>query len=364
MKGSWWADFRWQKERIRRKSPVNTKRGAEEYERKARQQLLDGTFEKEEEEPEKPTTLAEFATEFVSNYARSNNKPSEVASKEMILKRHLVPAMGTLTLAEIDGRVIERYKAGKLKAKLEPKTINNHLTVLRKMLSLAAEWRLIPHVPKVVWMKAPKPDFDFLDFEEAERLVAGADGEWTAMITVALKTGLRLGELLALRWEDCDLIAGKLMVKRAVARGIVGTPKSGKPREVPLSSEALKALKGQRHLRGQLVFCDLDGKMLDKGECKWPLWRAAKKAGLRRIGWHVLRHTFASHLAMRGVPLKAVQELLGHATIEMTMRYAHLAPAVRREAVETLDLPANFGHQMGTKPPEQQKSPLVSDEGA
>jgi site-specific recombinase XerD len=73
------------------------------------------------------------------------------------------------------------------------------------------------------------------------------------------------------------------------------------------------------------------------------------KAGLPRIGWHVLRHTFASHLAMRGVPLKAVQELLGHATIEMTMRYAHLAPAIKREAVAQLDRPApgEFGQLMG-----------------
>jgi site-specific recombinase XerD len=61
-----------------------------------------------------------------------------------------------------------------------------------------------------------------------------------------------------------------------------------------------------------------------------------KRAGLRRIGWHALRHTFASHLVMRGVPLKAVQELMGHATIEMTMRYAHLSPDVRRSAVQML----------------------------
>jgi site-specific recombinase XerD len=89
--------------------------------------------------------------------------------------------------------------------------------------------------------------------------------------------------------------------------------------------------------------------MWKKGQAKWPLWRACKKAGLRMIGWHVLRHTFASHLAMRGVPLKAVQELLGHATIEMTMRYAHLAPTVKREAVAQLDLPASegFGQLMG-----------------
>lgn len=73
-------------------------------------------------------------------------------------------------------------------------------------------------------------------------------------------------------------------------------------------------------------------------------WRATRKAGLRHIGWHTLRHTFASHLAMRGVPLKAVQELLGHATIEMTMRYAHLSPHIPRDAVKLLDHGGRLGN--------------------
>jgi site-specific recombinase XerD len=80
--------------------------------------------------------------------------------------------------------------------------------------------------------------------------------------------------------------------------------------------------------------------MRKKNGCKHPIWRAYKKAGLRPARWHVLRHTFASHLVMRGAAMKAVQELLGHATIEMTIRYAHLSPEARRDAVSVLDLPA------------------------
>ena len=96
------------------------------------------------------------------------------------------------------------------------------------------------------------------------------------------------------------------------------------------------------HLRSELVFCTMGGKTLAKGETKHPLWRACKRAGLRLIGWHCLRHTFASHLVMRGAPIKAVQELMGHATMEMTMRYSHLSPDVRRDAVELLDRSGNL----------------------
>jgi site-specific recombinase XerD len=85
------------------------------------------------------------------------------------------------------------------------------------------------------------------------------------------------------------------------------------------------------------VVCDIGGNLLTDGETRHPLWRACNRAGLRQIGWHCLRHTFASQLVMRGATMSAVQELLGHATILMTMRYAHLAPEVVRETVKLLD---------------------------
>ena len=108
----------------------------------------------------------------------------------------------------------------------------------------------------------------------------------------------------------------------------------------------MDALRAHRHLRGPLVFCANDGRMLTQDECKWPLRRAIAQASLgRSIGWHVLRHTFASHLVMRGAPLKAVQELLGHADIKMTMRYAHLSPDARRDAVKLLDFRGTTGAQ-------------------
>lgn len=148
--------------------------------------------------------------------------------------------------------------------------------------------------------------------------------------------------------QDVDLVAGKITVRQNAVKGKIGTPKSGKEREIPLSNETIAALKSYRHLKGPLVFSTSEGRMLKYTELRHPLWRACKKAGLRPIQWHACRHTFASHLVMRGVPLKAVQELLGHSTIQMTMRYAHLSPEVARDAVKVLDGPRR-GRELAEK---------------
>lgn len=322
-------------ERIRKKSPIQTRRGAEQYEREVRQALLSGTYNKQEEKKRVPV-LVDFAKQYLT-YAKVNNKPSTYDAKLRIMERHLIPAFGRLPLDRIGAYEVEAFKAAKLESGITPKTINNILTVLGRMFSLAVEWGSLQRVPPMKWLKAPRPTFDFLSFDEADRLAAAADVEWRVMITLALNSGLRRGELLALRWEDVDLVAGRLMVRRNVWRGHYGTPKGGRTREIPLNEKALQVLRAHRHLRGELVFCKESGKPLSNLMCRSAIIRACKKAGLRHVGWHTLRHTFASHLVMRGVPLKVVQELLGHATVEMTLRYAHLSPEVTRDAVKVLD---------------------------
>lgn len=322
--------------RVRKVAPIQNRRAAERLEHEIREQLLNADASQELEEQAAPL-FREFTTRFLETYAKTNNKPSEVESKEMILRVHLVPAFGEVALDDISPREIEVYKAKKLKDGLSRKSINNHLTVLRRALAIAVEWGVIKHIPAMRWLEPPPPEFDFLTFAEADRLLAAAEEEWRPMLTVAMRTGLRLGELLALRWSDVDLEGGRLMVRRAVARGIIGTPKNGRSREVPLSEQARAALRNHVR-RGELVFSMPDGSMLTRGATKWPLKRALTVAQLRPIGWHCLRHTFASHLAMRGAPLKSVQELLGHGTIEMTMRYSHLSPDARRDAVKLLDV--------------------------
>lgn len=295
----------------------------------------------------KRSTFGELSKEVLVLHAAVNNKASELASKRSIFAQHLVPYFGEMLLDEIGLREIASYKAEKLRpadgsAGLKPKTVNNHLTVLGKSLALAVEWSKLRVAPRVGFLRVAEPVIDFFTFEEAPLLLASADpGAWRTMILLGLRAGLRQGEILALEWPDIDLARGVLHVRRRIWEGDIDTPKGGKGRDVPLSDELRAALRElPSRFAGHLVFPALGGRYLRKNECKWPLWRACKRAGLRRVGWHVLRHTFASHLVMRGVSLRAVQELLGHRDIKMTMRYAHLAPDVTRSAVALLDAPA------------------------
>lgn len=316
--------------RVRRAAP--TRDAALKLERELRAKMDRGEIA-----DAKAVLYREWSKEFFEVYVTNNNKPSERMAKEQVLRDHLLPFFGETRIDRICVAQIERFKSEQLKVGAKPKSINNRLAVLRRSLVIANEWGHLALVPKVQRLKTAKEKFRFLSFEEATSLLDGAAPEWRAMILLALRTGLRHGELLALKWENVDLVGGRVFVRRNVYRGIEGTPKGGHEREVPLSGEALAALRAlPSRFRDNYVFGS-GAVRLTAGETKWPLWSACRRGGIDRCGWHVLRHTFASHLVMRGVVLKAVQELMGHATIDMTMRYAHLSPVVRSDAVQLLD---------------------------
>ncbi len=150
---------------------------------------------------------------------------------------------------------------------------------------------------------------------------------------------LRISELLALRWGDLDLVAGTLQVHRWRPEDDVEVgPKTKKERVVEPSPQLQEVLQHHRHVRGVYTFCGRKGKPLTRDEANHILWRACRKAKLRRTSWRMLRHTFASQLRMAGRDLQEVKELLGHTDISMTLRYAHLGPTARRDAVASLDV--------------------------
>lgn len=351
IKNNWWVDFRFGGERYRKKSPVNTKAGALNHEAMLREKLVKGEPIEENRPELKKYNFQSFAWEWFEIYVKNNNKYSEIRGKKIILERHLIPFFGKSKLENITSMDVEKYKAKKGEEKLSKKTINNHLTVLNTCLTVAMEWLNLDKKPKIKRLKAEPPKMKFLSDKECRLILNNARGTWRDMIYLALKTGVRFGELRALKWEDVNWRNNLLTVKRSIFRGVIVPPKSNKERYVPLIGEAVDVLR-KREKRGEYIFSDKKGKIVEENRVRRELWRACDRAGMERAGWHCLRHTFASHLAMKGAPLKSVQELLGHASITTTMRYAHLSPSTLRNSVELLGEKNDnkkFGQRAGTE---------------
>ncbi|OFW00890.1 MAG: hypothetical protein A3I61_03935 [Acidobacteria bacterium RIFCSPLOWO2_02_FULL_68_18] len=148
--------------------------------------------------------------------------------------------------------------------------------------------------------------------------------------------GLRLGEMMALEWSDVDLHKRQLTVQHSEWKGQLTATKGGRLRHVPMTERLAAALKARRHLQGSRVLVQSNGEALTMKIVQDRIGSAARRAGVRP-GVHILRHTFCSHLAMRGAPARAIQELAGHQDLKTTQRYMHLSPAAVEGAIRLLD---------------------------
>ncbi len=292
-------------------------------------------------------TLEEFAPRFMDGHARANRqKPSGIAAKDVVLRVHLVPLLGHKTLDSITNEDVQRLKSAM--AAKAPKTVNNTLAVLSVLLKKAIEWDVIERMPCTIrLLRTPRPSPGFHDFDQYEQLVdVAASTDWETRVIVLLggEAGLRCGEMIALEWRDVDLAKRQLCVARSAWNGQVTVPKGGRVRYVPLTVRLAGALREARHLRSARVLCQAGGAPLTRQQVQYRIKRAARRANVRN-GVHLLRHTFCSHLAMRGAPARAVQELAGHSELGMTQRYMHLSPAALDAAIRLLD---DRGHSGAT----------------
>jgi integrase len=338
VKGSWWVDFQVHGKRYRLRSPDNHREGAVAYEQALRRKLADG------EEVSRASLVAaakesprlvDFADRWLNEYVATNLKPSTRRTYEQRLRLNLLPTVGKQRLNEITSHDVELLKMKLLKDGGRPSTVNKALSVLRKCLETAIEWELPAKLPRIRWMREPPPQSDFLTVAEADALLRAVQTEpWSLMVLCALRTGMRLGELFGLRWEDLDFERRQLCVRRSVNRGFETSPKNNRVRYIPLASDLLAELARRRKANGY-VFTKNEERVT--ASAAWnALNRAILRARLRPIGWHVLRHTFASQLAADGVSLFMIQWLLGHSDQKMTQRYAHLAPSALHGTVERL----------------------------
>ncbi len=242
----------------------DTRVGAEEAERIAIARLR----ETGSTDPTPPTaagpaakvvpTVEEFAKVWLAK-SEGDDKPSTLVKKRLTLDQHILPRFGHLRLDQVDFASVEAWRLAMLRAPLKPSTTYRILTDFRALLGYAFKLDILERLPKWPTQRIPEHKARFLTFEETDRLIAAAApmDPWKAMVTVAARTGLRHGELTALRWEDVDLPGGKISVNENYVDGHTGTPKSGHGREVPLSNDAIKVLRAVNHNRGPLVFCSI-----------------------------------------------------------------------------------------------------------
>lgn len=244
--------------------------------------------------------------------------------------------MERLSAVEIAAFIRQRREDGVANA-----TINRELEVLSAAISYAVrewEWRL-PNPVSGRMLKEPEGRVRWITRAETRALIEAAKQERKAphlapLITLALHTGMRRGEMLGLEWDRVDLQAGLVYLEGHHT-------KAGKRRTVPLNAVAREAILTRARFRAErcpdarLVFCDSNGKGI--GSVKTAFATACKRAGLTDFRFHDLRHTCAAWLVQAGVPLTEVRDVLGHSTVKMTERYAHLAPENTRAAVALLE---------------------------
>jgi integrase len=268
-------------------------------------------------------TLAQAA----ERYLAAKGRKRTIAEDRRQLE-HLKAAFGADTLlSQITAAKVSAYKAQHLGTKSErtdrPLTaaaVNRPLALLRHLLRLAhEEWEILVAVPKIRLEKEPQGRIRWLEPDEESRLLAACgksqNRSLLAVVTVALETGLRKGELLGLTWDRVDFSRGVLRLELT---------KSGKRREVPMRQvvyTVLSSLHGPR-----------EGRVWSVGSMRTAFENAVREAKLDRgFHFHDTRHHFASWYVMRGGALPSLQQILGHATLAMTMRYSHLSPKHLRE---------------------------------
>lgn len=292
--------------------------------------------------PKEVPTFNAFWPRFLDGYALANRqKPSGVAAKETIGRVHLQPHFGSKRLDAVTTEQVQRLKHSL--SKRAPKTVNNILTVLNVLLKKAVEWHVLDRMPCTVrLLPIPKPSAGFYDFDDYESLVAAAkttDPRAHLVMLLGGDAGLRCGEIMALEWSDVNLRKRQLCVQRSDWKGHVTTTKGGRLRYVPMTTRLAAALQSHRHLRSERVLCQNNGQPLTQKIVRDHVLRAARRAQVPHAGVHRLRHTFCSHLAMRGAPARAIQELAGHVDLSTTQRYMHLSPAAIESAIRLLESP-------------------------
>lgn len=264
-----------------------------------------------------------FANEKYMPYAKINKRSW---LRDEISLKHLIPHFKGMPLSRINPLHIEDYKRNRLE-QVKPATINRELTLLKFMFSLAKKWKFANENPvkEVKFFQERQLVIHILTKEEALKLIDVAIEHLKPIILLALNTGMRRGEILNLRWADIDFDKRFIYIKET---------KSGVMRKIPMNPLLIKTLK-KIERKNSFVFQNPNTDERLK-HIRTAFYTARRKIGLDDFRFHDLRHTAATWMVTKGIDLVTVKEILGHADIKTTMRYAHPTPENKRKAVDAL----------------------------
>lgn len=287
---------------------------------------------------EEKISVSEFFERYIE-YCHANKSAytALVDERRMRIWERYLSRQGIGDLKDITPLVVEGFKSEILGKGDSPVTFNRYLELLKAALNRAVEWGLLRE-NRLKGFKRLKSDRSrqvrFLSGDEIRRVLQVADPFMRKAILIFLYTGLRRSELVYLEWKDLDFDNGLICVQSKAEFGF--HPKSYRPRSIPMCKE-LRTLLMDMPQAGRFIFDNGHDRPLHHPNTYYKeIVKVYKKAGVAGANLHTLRHTFASHLIMKGVDPRTVQEYLGHSSLQITEKYSHLSKSHRREAINVL----------------------------
>lgn len=325
----YYTDFYVKGKRIVTKVPggITIQRAAQDYENSLKLKMLKGEIGISDIDYDLSDLIGRYLEYSKVNKATSSHKRDELAI------RTFIKLTGFTKLSEVTPLALERYKSDRFQ-QVSKKTVNIEIKTIKAMLNKLVALDVIPENPirSVTPLAGPESrTIEFLDKAEVDALLGAAGPIYRPIIYCFLKTGMRRSELVYLEWSDIDLEKKRI---RVINKDEHQT-KWHRERHIPIDDKLAEILRSfPRHSR--YVFTTQNGS-LRKNNLVRIMKSIAKKAGIHKnVTVHMLRHTYASHLVMAGVPLRTVADLLGHSSITTTLRYSHLAPDHLNKAVDKL----------------------------
>jgi len=336
---NWYIDFVFKGQRVR-ESIGPSRKGAEKVIAKKKAEIAENKYLDKRKDPD-PIKFHEFGKEYLE-WSKGTKKPS-THKRETSFMRQLEKEFEERTIQEITTWQIEKWKV-KRKEELKPASVNRELGLLKNMFTKAVEWGKLNENPsrRAKRLKGEVKRVRFLMSDEIQTLLSNCPDHLKPIVTVALHTGMRKGELLGLKWDQVNFEQGIVTLTET---------KNNERRDIPMDETVRNLLKGLGTENNIPYVFLRDGQPLKFVDESFRT--AVANSEIEDFHFHDLRHTFASNLVMAGVDIMTVKELMGHKDLTMTLRYSHLAPNHKTRAINILDA------VMSQNPPQEKTTEKV-----